>query len=375
MNTTGESRAESNERHRVQIATISSSSACSEINIEESEIENEDDVQLEETERGIQIKENNATEVYDGEPTYERSNEEIIVEEPPIVAQNINMITSNSFHNDMPHTTHSLPRVKMRKSNNHHSNPKNVESRGTQVKTSNNVKHSSANADLTSEVDCNGQCCNEHSTMKYPNYYTLPHPGSLQPPQNIAPHLLDHPKGGCNQVMSRPLPPPRFLPNGTILPMYDSRREPPSGVHLHQGHHRVRGVTLDPANFGPGSYNTLPNYQFYKRPVPMEYYTPPQPDYYRVLRHGELNGQIHPSSHHPSRFLNNLDYSAQTLGRTKKEAKAMGSFVRNGNNNYHTALMQSQQMHPHQHQMNQVIFDWKRICISAITYLNKIEKP
>ena len=160
-------------------------------------------------------------------------------------------------------------------------------------------------------------------------------------------------------MMSRPLPPPRFLPNGTILPMYDSRREPPSAIHLHQGHHRVRGVPLDASNLGPGSYHTIANYQFYKRPVPMDYYTPPQPDYYRVLRHGELNGQIPPSSYPASRFLNNMDYSAQTLGRTKKEAKAMGSYVRTGNNNYHTALMQNQNVHPHQHQVSQVIIQIK----------------
>ena len=155
-------------------------------------------------------------------------------------------------------------------------------------------------------------------------------------------------------MLSRPLPPPRFLPNGTILPMYDSRREPPAQMHLHQGHHRVKGMPLDPAALGPGSYATIANYQFYKRPVPMEYYTPPQPDYYRVVRPSELNGQPHPSSH-PSRFINNMDYSAQTLGRTKKESKAMGSMVRGSSNNYHPALVPNQHIHPQHHQVNQVI--------------------
>ena len=361
-----ENHSDNNERQRVQIATISSSSACSEINIEESEIDNEDDVQLEETERGIQIKEDASIKEYNHESNYERSNEEIIVNEPPIVAQNINMGATNSFLKELPHTTHSLPRVKMHRSKtNSHVNYKNVESRGTQVKTSHSLKHSGANTDLTSEIECNGDCCNEHSTIKYPNYYTLPHPGSLQPPpppQSFPPRMMDNQKrSSCNQMVSRPLPPPRFLPNGTLLPMYDSRREPPStsgptpsAIHLHQGHHRSRGLPLDPASLGPGSYATIANYQFYKRPVPMEYYTPPQPDYYRVLRPNELSGQLHPSSH-PVRLMNNLDYSAQTLGRTKKEAKAMGSFVRTGNNNYHQTLLPNQHLSPHQHQVNQVI--------------------
>ena len=361
-----ENQSVNNDRQRVQIATISSSSVCSEINMDESEIDNEDDVQLEETERGIQIKENKTVNDYNGKTNYERSSEEIIVEEPPIVAQNINMVTSNSFHNELPHTTHSLPRVKMHKSKNiSHFNPKAVESRGTQVKTSHSLKHSGANTDLTSEIECNGDCCNEHAAVKYPNYFTLPHPGSLQPPpppQSFPPRGLDNQKrSGSNQMVSRPLPPPRFLPNGTLLPMYDSRREPPnntfpapSAIHLHHAHHRSRGLPLDPASLGPGSYATIANYQFYKRPVPMEYYTPPQPDYYRVLRPNELNGQLPPSSH-PSRFLNNLDYSAQTLGRTKKEAKAMGSFVRPGNNSYNPSLLPNQHLSSHQHQVNQVM--------------------
>ena len=273
------------------------------------------------------------------------------------------MVSRSSFLNDLPHTTHSLPRVKMHKNkNNAHFSHKTVESRGTQVKTSHSLKHSSANTDLTSEIECNGDCCNEHSTIKYPNYYTLPHPGSLQPPpppQSFPPRVMENTKRpGCNQMVPRPLPPPRFLPNGTLLPMYDSRREPtsntvhnPSVAHLHQGHHRVRGLPLDPASLGPGSYATIANYQFYKRPVPMEYYTPPQPDYYRVLRANELNGQL-PSSSHPARIMNNLDYSAQTLGRTKKEAKVMGSYIRTSNNNHQPALIPSQHLNLHQHQVS-----------------------
>ena len=371
MNTTTESHSDNNERQRVQIATISSSSNCSEINIEESELDNEDDVQLEETERGIQIKESSATKVYDGEPSYERSNEEIIVEEPPIVAQNVNMASSNRYHSNMLHTTHSLPRAKMRKDkSNNHTNTKTVESRGTQVKTSSSSKNPSANTDLTSEIECNGDCCNEHSGNKYPNYYTLPHPGSLQAPQQaFQSHLVNHQKGGCNQMLPRPLPPPRFLPNGTILPMYDSRREPPSTGYHSQGPYRIRGVPLDPSTLGPGSYATIANYQFHKRPPPVDYYTPPQPDYYRVFRPGEFNGQVPPSSHHP-RFFNNMDYSAQTLGRTKKEAKAMGSTARNGINNYHSALLQNQHINPHHHQVNQVTLDLRLDLLPLLRRLN-----
>ena len=355
ISTTAEAHSDNNEhQQRVHITTISSSSVCSEINIEESELENEDDVQLEETERGIQIKTNNERNTYEGERTYERSNEEVIVQEPPIVAQNISIVTSNTFHTEAKNaTTHSLPRVKMHKNKgNNVSNVKRVESRGTQVKSSRSLKHT--NAELTSEVECNGDCCNEHSSQQHPTtYYTLPHPGSLQPPQNFPSRLIDQQNGGCNQFVSRPLPPPRFLPNGTILPMYDSRREPPPSIHIHQAHNRMRRIPMDPTNFGPGSYHTIANYQFYKRPVPMEYYTPPQTDYYRVFRSGELSGQVPPTANHP-RFINNMDFSAQTLGRTKKEKKAMGSLIRSSNNNHQPALMPSQHMHTHNHQINQV---------------------
>ena len=71
-----------------------------------------------------------------------------------------------------------------------------------------------------------------------------------------------------------------------------------------------------PPNYGPGSYHTISHYQFYKRPVPVTYYSSgrggnnalPRPAHVHHCRH-----------HHHSPTVVLTDY-AKTLGRTRRES-------------------------------------------------------
>ena len=143
------------------------------------------------------------------------------------------------------------------------------------------------------------------------HYHTMPNPGRHEIPP-FSKRLF-----GSGRVGGPPPPPPgppSFLPDGSLLTMYDSRRVPMSvrppmtSPHHHHHHHPYHhGVA------GAG-----PQYPLYKRPLVGEcYYTPPQPEYYQ-----RQPPPPHIHVHLPQRHFWQdppVDY-ARTLGRTRREA-------------------------------------------------------
>lgn len=136
------------------------------------------------------------------------------------------------------------------------------------------------------------------------HYHTMPNP-------------IRHDQSGFSKRLfgsgrvGGPLPvppgPPSFLPDGSLLTMYDSRRvgpiRPPLASPHHHHHHHAFHHAVPP-------YPAL-----YKRSVGECYYTPPQTEYYQ-------RQPPHFHVHMPQRHFWQeppVDY-ARTLGRTRREA-------------------------------------------------------
>ena len=112
-------------------------------------------------------------------------------------------------------------------------------------------------------------CSSNYEPPHLPQYNSLPPQKTGKKPKNMA----------------RSIPPP--YPKVDLMTTYDGQRPE---------------VLPVPSYGAPGSYHTIAHYSYFKRPVPMEYYSP---DYYRMMRPRMVG------------------MNAQTLGRTRKEAKAM----------------------------------------------------
>ena len=137
------------------------------------------------------------------------------------------------------------------------------------------------------------------------HYHTMPNP-TRHESQPFAKRIF-----GSGRIGGPPPPgPPTFLPDGSLLTMYDSRRvavgvRPPlTSPHHHHHHH-------SPYHHG------IAQYPIFKRPAGECYYTPPQPEYYT-----RQPPPAHIHVHLPQRHFWQdppVDY-ARTLGRTRREA-------------------------------------------------------
>ena len=137
------------------------------------------------------------------------------------------------------------------------------------------------------------------------HYHTMPNPGRHGDMSGFSKRLFG--SGRVGGPLPVPPGPPSFLPDGSLLTVYDGRRvpvRPPlASPHHHHHHHH-------PYHHGVPPYPPL-----YKRSGGECYYTPPQPDYYQ-------RQPAHYHVHLPQRHFWQeppVDY-ARTLGRTRREA-------------------------------------------------------